>query len=469
MTAETRYDAVEYPAGLYPTTHPGHLAAIARLHGLSAPEPMTARVLEIAGGDGVNLISMAASLPDAHFTSFDLSSRAVARGAGLVRGAGLANVVIETRDLLDAADQLEGSFDYVIAHGLYAWVPAPVRDAALRLIGRVLSPKGIAFISYNALPGGHLRTAIREMLLHGLSGFDEPAERVARAREILVGFATPQPGDRPLLAAMREVAEPIARKNSGSLFHDELSDCFAPQALSEVTAAAQAYGLAFLNDAVPTMVLDGMPGTDMDDAATVAQAQASDYEAFAFFHQTLFVREGRAPRRRLDPAALADVYATTQVKRTGQTTFERDDYSFEVEDFALADFLDELRVKAPERLALAPFAASASHADAILELYRVEAVQLHATPFPGTLRPGERPRASAVALAQVRLGLTNLYTLDQRIVAFSEPGPRLFLSLLDGTRDRAAIASEWAGSAFGDQISADDALAQLARAGLIVA
>ena len=36
------YDAVEYPAATYPGAHPAHLAAIAHLHGLSAPDPRTA-------------------------------------------------------------------------------------------------------------------------------------------------------------------------------------------------------------------------------------------------------------------------------------------------------------------------------------------------------------------------------------------------------------------------------------------
>lgn len=469
MVGETRYDAVEYPAGLYPTTHPGHLAAIARLHGLTAPDPHTARVLEIAGGDGVNLIAMAAGLPDARFMSFDLSPRAVARGASLVRAADLANVTIETTDLLEAAEQLEGPFDYVIAHGLYAWVPEPVRAAALRLMGRVLSPEGVGLVSYNAMPGGHLRMAIRDMLLHGLAGVEDPADRVTRARELLLRFAAPQEYDRPLLAAMREVAGPMARKTAGSLFHDELGDCFAPQSLAEVVAAANEHGLAFLNDAVSSMVFDGLPGSDVDDAETVRLAQTSDYEAFAFFHQTLFVRAGRAPSRRFDPAVLATLYATTHAKRTGETSFKVGDSNFEIDDAPLADFLGALAANAPERLPLAPFAQSPERAAALLELYRIDAIQFHAIPFPGAVRPGDRPRASAVALAQVNLGLTNLYTLDQRIVAFSEPGPRAFLSLLDGTRDHAAVAAAWAGTAFGDQITAEDALAQLARAGLMVA
>lgn len=467
MTEETRYDAVAYPAALYPTTHPSHLVALARLHGLAAPDPTTARVLEIAGGDGVNLIAMAVALPDARFVSFDLSTRAVERGAALVRAAGLDNVSVEMGDVLEAAERMEGPFDYVIAHGLYAWVPEAVRAATLRLIGRVLSADGVAFVSYNAKPGGHLRVAIREMLLHGLEGIEAPEDRVARARALLVEFATPHAGDRPLLAAMREVAGPMARKTAASLFHDELSDVFAPQSLTEVVAAAAEHGLAFLNDAVSSMLFDGLPGAELDDAATVAAAQTSDYEALAFFHQTLLVRAGRSPRRTVDPALLASLSATTHARRIGETTFAIGEDELEVDDARAADLLATLAAASPRRLSLERV-GTLEEAAAVLDLYRRDLVQLHALPFPGTIDPGERPCASPVALAQIALGATTIYTLDHRAVAFADAGPRAFLQLLDGTRDRAAIAADWAETPYSMQVAAAEAIAQLARAGMLI-
>ena len=71
--ATNAYDVMAYPSGVFATTHPDHLATIARLHGLNPPPPETARVLEIGGGDGMNLIAMAAAYPDARFRSFDLA------------------------------------------------------------------------------------------------------------------------------------------------------------------------------------------------------------------------------------------------------------------------------------------------------------------------------------------------------------------------------------------------------------
>lgn len=467
MGGETQYDLVQYPAGLYPTTLPDHLAALARLHGLVAPPPERARVLEVAGGDGVNVIAMAAAWPDAEFLSFDLSAAATARGAALAKAAGLANVRVEVGDVVQAAESMDGSFDYIIVHGLYAWVPEMVRAATLKLIERVLSPEGVAFVSYNAQPGGHLRAAVRDMLLHHVSGIDDPMARVERAREVLRDFSIPRDSDRPALAALRKIAEPMLKKDSGSLYHDELSDCYAPQSLSGFTAAARSHGLAFLNDALPAMIYDGMPGARLPDAEVVRLAQADDYNVITFFHQTLLVREGRNPLRQITPSTFEGLFASSTARRTGEQSFIIHDEEFEVQDDDLATFIGALGRAWPDRLPLARFADSQDHAEAVIRLYQREIIALHAAPFPAALAAGERPTASALARAQLVAGATHLYTLDHRIMAFVDPGPRSFLALLDGSRDRAQLAADWAASGYGDQVSVEDALRQLAGAGML--
>src|SRR5262245_41296039 len=138
-TAPTSYDLVAYPSDAFLATHPDRLATVARLHGLHSPAIETARVLEVGGGTGINVIAMAAAYPDAQFLSFDLAQEPVARGQAIVAAAGLTNVRVELADILVAAETLEGPFDYIIVHGVYSWVPEPVRAAIMRLIGRVLA------------------------------------------------------------------------------------------------------------------------------------------------------------------------------------------------------------------------------------------------------------------------------------------------------------------------------------------
>ena len=53
------------------------MRALGKLFGLDAPDPSTARVLEIGCAGGSNLIPLAYALPDATFTGIDLSVRQI--------------------------------------------------------------------------------------------------------------------------------------------------------------------------------------------------------------------------------------------------------------------------------------------------------------------------------------------------------------------------------------------------------
>jgi hypothetical protein len=74
------YDEVPYDSLAYPQTHPGRMATVAALFGMT-PAPVThCRVLELGCAAGFNIIPMAATLPDSRFVGLDLSSRQVAEG-----------------------------------------------------------------------------------------------------------------------------------------------------------------------------------------------------------------------------------------------------------------------------------------------------------------------------------------------------------------------------------------------------
>src|SRR5271163_1805127 len=163
-TEQDAYDRVAYPCFAYPDTHPDRLAVMAMLHGLEPAPVERCRVLEIGCNEAANLIPMAYAIPGSEFVGFDLAGLPIARGQERIRELGLSNIHIFQADLVDVDERL-GQFDYIIAHGIYAWVPEPVRDRLLALCHALLAPEGVAFVSYNALPGGHVRNLVREILL----------------------------------------------------------------------------------------------------------------------------------------------------------------------------------------------------------------------------------------------------------------------------------------------------------------
>src|SRR5215472_2970661 len=138
-TPQNTYDAVEYPGYAYAHTHPDQLALMSLLYGLEPAPVATCRVLEVACNEGGNIIPMAYAIPRAQFVGFDLAPECIHRGQERINTLGLKNIRLFQADLLKVGTEL-GEFDYIIAHGLYAWVPEPVRDRLLALSGELLAP-----------------------------------------------------------------------------------------------------------------------------------------------------------------------------------------------------------------------------------------------------------------------------------------------------------------------------------------
>ncbi len=65
----------------------------------------------------------------------------------------------------------------------------------------------------------------------------------------------------------------------------------------------------------------------------------------------------------------------------------------------------------------------------------------HAGPLRVALEPGERPKVSPLARWQAAQGPA-ITSLAYMTVRMEEPAARLLITLLDGTRDRAAIRAE---------------------------
>src|SRR5918997_4118593 len=154
---DNAYDAVRYSNNPYAQTHPERLATVAILHGLTPPDPFTARVLEVGCGAGGNLLAMAAATPGIRATGVDLAAGPIADGRAAIAEIGLENVELHAADVRSLADGSLGAFDYIVAHGVYSWIPDDARDALLATIRNCLVPDGVAYVSFNAQPGGYFR------------------------------------------------------------------------------------------------------------------------------------------------------------------------------------------------------------------------------------------------------------------------------------------------------------------------
>lgn len=329
----TSYDRIPYEGWSYAFTHPEVMAAVGRLHGLTPAPIEGCRVLEIGCAAGYNTIPMAFALPGAHFVGIDYAARQIDEGCALIERLQVPNVKLHRMDLMDLAawDGRLGSFDYIIAHGVYSWVAAPVRDALLAICRDALTPDGLAYISYNTYPGWHMMEAMRRMMLYHTRNVEAPEERAAAARA-LMGFlvqATSNASHR--LSSYPSAYEHLLtgyyhgilnmKDRSDSLFlHDELEEINEPCYFHEFLAHAGRFDLAYVADAeFSTGLSTALPEEVAAEMAALSgpdgeQGQYLDFVVNRTFRRSLLCRSDKQPSQAIDLHVLDSLYFSAQAR-----------------------------------------------------------------------------------------------------------------------------------------------------------
>ena len=458
-TPPSAYDAVEYPSYSFPDTHPDRLAVMAALHGVAAAPPARCRVLEIGCSEGANLIPMACAMPGSEFAGFDLAGLPVARGRQQIRELGLNNIRLFQADLCDVAGL--GEYDYVIAHGLYAWIPDAVRDRLLALCADHLAPSGVAFVSYNALPGSHVRNLVRDAMVWRARDGGTPAEQIGRGLELLTLLITARPeGDAYRLLVEEHLAK-LRKRTPETIYHDELAPSYQPVSVWDFVSHARTHGLDYLSESVLPVPSD--PGlhpelmkkvveTAGEDPA--AQEQWLDFARMRMYRETLLVRGGQLARPfpirpQANPQALAgmrlassagseaasDPGARVYSLHGGMKVTSSQAAAIAVMERLIAawprtvDYAEIVRILGQNGVPEEPAASL------LLQMAIARMIELHVWEPAVANTVSERPRVPAAARQEARLR-DHVATLWHGTVHMSDPLVRTLLLLLDGTRGR---------------------------------
>jgi SAM-dependent methyltransferase/methyltransferase-like protein len=256
---ESSYDLVPYDSFAFPESHPIRLGAIGALYGMKCAAIRNCRVLELGCGAGGNLIPMAEQLPGARFVGIDLSDKQILMAQTIARELGFTNVRFEAADI-GTFEVEAGSYDYIIAHGVYSWVPAAIRERVLEICARGLAEQGVAYVSYNTYPGWRLLQITREMMLYHARETADPAERLRRGRGIVDVVAGLRQEQDAYAAVMREEQIRVKRNMGSHVLHDEMERDNTPIYFHQFVSHAERKGLKYLGDSrFSEMRFEGLP------------------------------------------------------------------------------------------------------------------------------------------------------------------------------------------------------------------
>lgn len=482
------YDELPYADYCFERSHPERLAAIATLCERTPPDFSRCRVLELGCARGANLLPMALDLPDSEFVGVDLSGSQIDEATRRAAALGLVNVSFVARSITELDASL-GEFDFIVCHGVYSWVPAPVRAAVLRVCRQNLRPDGVAYVSYNALPGWNGLRTIREFLAEHAP--DGPAlQRVARARRALAVLAESlRDNASPWSGWMRDELAGLAEVEDEYLFHEYLEEVNDAFSLREFDADARAAGLVHLGDA------DLRVGAAMMRPAAgdpIALSQSVDYTRNRRFRSALLVRGERGVSR-ADPACVARLHLATRAEALAHEApalqgdaparFAWEGGEAVIRDPWMKRAMQSLAGAEQRPMSFVELAATvgarlgvdraralqmaAAKAPEVLDLLFDGAVTPHLSPARYAAEAGIRPQGSP--LARIQAQSTDVVTTLRHTRVELPEDPHAVLRVIDGTRDRAEIlaALPWSSRAPDRVARCEDALDWLAANALL--
>lgn len=318
---ETSYDEVPYQSLPYSQSHPNRVATIGTLFGMSPPDPCSARILELGCAAGGNIIPIAASYPDAEVVGIDLSARQIEDGQAQIDALGLKNIELRHTSITDL-DESAGKFDYIIAHGVFSWVPTNVQDHMFQVCRQNLNENGIAYISYNTHPGWGMRGMIRDMMCYHVEGFSDPQTQIKQARSLLKFLSENVPERRNESYAQMLTSELklLEKQADYYLYHDHLEEVNDPIYFHEFADRAAKAELAYLGEAsLASMLCSDFPPEVLKTLKQVApnivrMEQYMDFLRNRMFRQTLLVHKDTELKREINETAVQAFHLATPLK-----------------------------------------------------------------------------------------------------------------------------------------------------------
>jgi methyltransferase-like protein/ubiquinone/menaquinone biosynthesis C-methylase UbiE len=486
------YDDVWYVGYPFQQTHPDRLAMLASFFGMQPAPVEKCRVLELGCGDGTNLIAMAYGLPDSQFVGIDLAPKPLEYGKALSADLGLKNLELRAGDIMEVGESW-GKFDYIIAHGFYSWVPDFVREQLMVICERLLTPQGVAYVSYNAYPGNRIHQMMREMMLFHTRDLQDPEVAVSQGVGLLQfladRFQDAEANEDAVYPALlkREIKRLVSYK-PWQIFHDDFSTLNTSFYFYQFIDHAERHGLQYLAEAdffemqdfiYPPEIREFL--SQFDDQQIVLKEQYMDFLKCRQFRQTLLCRKEVQLNRSLNPQLLTSFSLSSparpnslhpDLKAEVVEEFRGAKKSVLSTDYPLAKaallYLGEIYPRSVSFEQLTAIARkivssqgvdqsdSANVDDQAMTLAQIifaaccsGLVEMHAYAPPFVTEVSERPRASLLARLQAQRGAV-ASTLVHKNVEMEDPIGQKLLQLLDGTRDRAALTEELVTFVLGD-------------------
>lgn len=452
------YDAIPYTSKPFPQSRPNLLAGIARLFGLESVPLSQARVLELGCASGGNIIPLAAANPSGTYVGYDISPKQVEDANRRIAALGLENIEIRCGSLTEIGPQ-HGEFDFIISHGVFSWIPEEVQEDLLRVSAQNLSPLGIAYVSYNVLPGWRVWQSLRDAFLLMIPDGQSESARVAMARDLMAFMKDNCPDRSPYGEVLRGSFDRLKDFPDDYIAHEYLEDANLPSSFRDFLDRAHAHGLSYLGETDLWLMFPGNYGAHFAKemlkrtaSDIVSVEQMLDVMTGRTFRQTLLVHKDRQSsiKRRIDPASMEGLHLapsnSLRLERKGDETHLLDEANrmMGTRSPVVAKAMERVLAAMPGTTSLDECAKGSTETERaqIAEALMRLTVTGMALPVAEPVRVGRfcnRPSASRLARGDAAAGLSETTSLRHDAVKV-DPACLHLLPMIDGTRSQKELA-----------------------------
>jgi methyltransferase-like protein len=442
---------------------------------MDPPDPGRCTALELGCGNGSNLLAAAYNSPESRFVGIDLSNIHIDEAIEGAKALGLDNVSFIRGDVLDFENFSLGKFDYIVAHGLYSWVPENVRSQILNIYRSSLSAQGVGYISYNVYPGCHVREMVWDFMRFHTAKIGSWEDKVSAAIEATNAVSRTAEQNGIYQRIFREEYDEILKRPRENVFHDDLTQINQPFYFHQFADQLRSNGLQFLSEADPVANnLDALSARQREivekwGTDTVRREQYIDFLEGRRFRASLVCRENIELDRSMSPEIIRKFFVSADMTPEGRSvdlkrgvpvrftavqgsSVQLDNPLTKAAALYLRSIwcrgvaFDELIRRGTELLDSQnePFTQVDvdETAEYLLRLYRANMVKLHkyqpafATEISGT------PHISDMARWQIRHGMEYVTTLAGLTVGAQDEVVVGMVELFDGTRNIDTVQSE---------------------------
>lgn len=253
QSIQDSYNEFTYQSKPFTHTSIEYLQTIGAFRGIPTIPADRARVLEIGTSFGGNIMGQAAYHPNATFVGIDLSEQQVKVGQAIIKEMGLTNIRLEVKNIMDITPDF-GTFDYIIVHGIYSWVPDVVKDKILEICRQNLSANGIAYVSYNTYPGWKRGDIVRDMMMyaniyHQNLPLEERTLRSKAVAGVIGDMIDTMVVKSKYQDGLKESIDKVLKDPNYYVAHEYLEDVNDPIYFHEMMKRSQDHDLVYVCDA----------------------------------------------------------------------------------------------------------------------------------------------------------------------------------------------------------------------------